>query len=127
GLPIGRKTGLGGHAVEGFGENLSVATGSGRDSDVPGAVVEKLQVSRSGVCEPLAVGRPGGVIFLPGKIADLRGMGALIGIVGGDQPNVGVGGAVGGRLGAVAGEGGRLAVRRPGRVGGIVIARDYLP
>ncbi len=127
GLPIRRKARLAGHPVKRLSENLCLATTRRRDSDVPGGIVEEFQVSRSGVGEPLPVGRPGRVILLPREIGDLRGVSALVGIVGGHHPDVGIVCSVRIWLRAVAGEGKRLTVGRPRRLRIIVVTRGYLP
>jgi len=53
-------------------------------------------------------------------------LGALVGVVGGDDPDVGVVGAVRVGLGAITGEGDEMAVGGPGRVGIVVIAAGDL-
>ena len=91
-----------------------------------GGVVEELRVEGGDVGDPLAVQRPGRVIFLAGVGGHLEGMLALVFVIGGHNPNVPVIAGVGVRFAAVAGERQQLAVRRPSRIGVVVVAGGHL-
>src|SRR6516225_5290397 len=91
-----------------------------------GGVVKEFEVYRGGVSDPLSVGRPGRLGLLAWKAGHLQWTRSLVGVIGGDPPNVGIVGAVGIRGGAIALKGQRLSVRRPGRCRVIEVAGGYL-
>src|SRR5262249_24869715 len=85
------------------------------DSDVLCGVLKELGVELGRVGNPLSIGRPCGLTVVAWIGGHLGQTGALVLIVGGDHPYVGVVGAIGIRRGAVAREGDARAIRRPGR------------
>src|SRR5579883_433213 len=96
--------------VELPGENFRHSAGRWRDGEVLGGVLEKLGIKLGDVGDPLAVGRPGRQTIRAGIRSDLRRMGAFVGVVWVNCPNIEVVGAVGIGSGAIATEGDSLAV-----------------
>src|SRR5579863_8059522 len=114
--------GIADHAVERLSEDFGGAAGGGRDGEVTGGVVEEFGVEHGDVGDGLAVGGPGGLVVDAGIGGDLGEVGAPVGVVGGDGPDVRVVGGVGVGSGAVAGEGEEFAVRGPGGLGVVEVA-----
>src|SRR5580704_5769730 len=93
------------HAVKGEREDFGRATGGGGDGEVVRGVVEESWVEHSDVGDGLAVRGPSGGHIDAGVCGDLGEVSALVGVGGGNGPDVGVVGGVGIGRGAVAGEG----------------------
>src|SRR5260370_36888885 len=90
-----------------------------------GGVNHGLEVGVREEGDPFAVGGPRGCAVGAGIGGDLREVRALVGIIGGHDPDIGIVAAI--RISAaVAGEGEVLAVGGPGGLVGVEIAGSHL-
>ena len=121
-LSVGRKAGDGYHPIESKSEDLGFAAGGGSDGKMFGGVVEEAGIELGDVGDPLAVGGPAGGAIGAWIRADLREMRALVGVAGGDDPDVLVVRGVGVWHRAIAAEGKPLAIGRPGGLGVVEIS-----
>ena len=85
---VRRKARLGGHAVQGPGEDFGFAAAGGRDANVTGAVDEELGIGLGSYAIHLPSGDQAGESSSTGAGRDLRRVRALVGVVGGDDPDV---------------------------------------
>src|SRR4029077_7407134 len=91
-------------AVECESQDFRLAAPGRGEGELLGGVDHGLQVCLADEIDPFAIGRPGGRTVGAGIGGDLREVCAFVGIVRGDNPDVGVVGAVGVGRAAVAGE-----------------------
>src|SRR6266852_7797523 len=93
---------------------------------MPSGVIKEARLELGDVGDPLAVRRPGGGRIRTGIGGDMGEMSTFVGIVGGDHPDINVVAGVGVRLGTIAAEDKKLAVRGPGRLGIVEVAEGDL-
>ena len=126
GVAIGGKARAAHTAVESERQNFCFAAGGRSDGEMVRGVVNGFGVDLADEGDPFPVGRPGGRAVRAGIRGDLRQVRALVGVFGVNDPDVGVEVAVGIGRGAVAGEGQRFAVGRPGGFAVVEIAGSDL-